>query len=202
MGSERNAVFGNSTVGGVSDSEGELLYTLAKGVPLGQVIVALNSSEDEAAAWLARGANEATGNNVHSVNIRYADYETMSRRCKEKVGLLWYNASCEYEDVRKALLSWQRHLSAEAMVVLQGYQRLGVVRVIREYIGSYGNFVFIDSVGTIAVLAVDRCVHYWVIDRNEFGICKYCGRKRDFGRMSSEWSQTETQKRVNGRKSK
>ena len=202
MGSERNTVFGNSTVGTVSGSEGELLYTLAKGVPVGQVIVALNSSEDEAAAWLARGANEATGNSVHSVNIRDADYETMSRRCKEKVGLLWYNASCEYEDVRKALLSWQRHLSAEAMVVLQGYQRLGVARVIRECTGSYGNLVFIDSVGTIAVLAVDRCVHYWVIDCNEFGICRYCGRKRNFKRMSSESSQTETKKRVNGLKSK
>ena len=68
MGSERNTVFGNSIVGRVSGSEDELLYKLARGVPAGQVIVALNSSEDEAAAWLARGANEATGNNVHSVN--------------------------------------------------------------------------------------------------------------------------------------
>jgi hypothetical protein len=202
MGSERNTVFGNSIVGRVSGSEGKLLHKLARGVPAGQVIVALNSSKDEAAAWLARGANEATGNNVHSVNIRDADYETMSRRCKEKVGLLWYNASCEYDDVRKALLSWQGHLSAEARVALHGYQRPGVARVIREYIGSYGNFVFIDSVGTIAVLAVDRCVHYWVIDCNEFGICRYCGRKRNFKRMSSESSQTETRKRVNGRKSK
>jgi len=191
MGSENNSVFGNSTVGTVSGSEGELLYTLAKGVPVGQVIVALSSSEDEAAAWLTRGANEATGNNVYSVNIRDADVcKTTSRRWKEKVGLLWYNASCEYEDVRKDLLSWQRHLSAEAMVVLQGYQQLGVAKVIREYTGSYGDFVFIDSVGTIAVLAIDRCVHFWVIDCNQFGICKYCDRKRDFKRMSSRSSQS------------
>ena len=202
MGSERDTVFGNSIAGTVSGSEGELLFKLARGVPVGQVIVALNSSEDEAAAWLARGANEAIGNNVHSINIRDADYETMSRRCKEKVGLLWYDASCEYDDVREALLSWRRHLSAGARVVLHGYQRPGVARVIREFSGSYGNFVFIDSVGTIAVLAVDRCVHYWVIDCNEFGICRYCGRKRNFKRMSSESSQTETRKRVNGRKSR
>jgi len=202
MGSERNTVSGNSIVGRLSGSECELLYKLARGVPVGQVIVALKSSEDEAAAWLARGANEATGNNVHSVNIRNADYETMSRRCKEKVGLLWYNASCEYEDVRKALLSWQRHLSAEVMVVLQGYQQPGVARVIRECTGSYGNFVFIDSVGTIAVLAVDRCVHYWVIDCNEFGICKYCGRKRNFKRLSIEATETETKRREAGKKRK
>jgi len=202
MGSERNTVSGNSIVGRLSGSEGELLYKLARGVPVGQVIVALKSSEDEAAAWLARGANETTGNNVHSVNIRNADYETMSRRCKEKVGLLWYNASCEYEDVRKALLSWQRHLSAEVMVVLQGYQQPGVARVIRECTGSYGNFVFIDSVGTIAVLAVDRCVHYWVIDCNEFGICKYCGRKRNFKRLSIEATETETKRREKKKKRK
>jgi hypothetical protein len=125
-------VFENSIVGRVSGSEGELLYKLARSVSAGQVIVALNSSEDEAAVWLARGANEATGNNVYSVNMRDAGYETMSRRCKEKVGLLWYNASCEYDDVRKALLSWQGHLSAEARVVLQGYQRPGVARVISD----------------------------------------------------------------------
>jgi len=202
MGSERNTALGNSTVGTVSGSEGELLYALAKGVPAGQVIVALNSSEDEATTWLARGANEVTGNTVHSVNMCDRDYKGQSQRCKEKVGLLWYNASCEYEDVRKALLSWQRHLSAEARVVLQGYQRPGVARVIREYIGSYGNFVFIDSVGTTAVLAVDRCVHYWVIDCNEFGICKYCGRKRNFKMLRSEPPDIGTKKRVNGRKSK
>ncbi len=180
MGSERDTVFGNSIAGTVSGSEGELLSKLARGVPVGQVIVALNSSEDEATTWLARGANEATGNNVHNVNMREAVHEPMSWRCKEKVGLLWYNASCEYEDVKKAFLSWQTYLSREARVILRGHEQPGIARVIKEYIGSYGNLVFVDSVGTIAVLAVDRCVHYWVIDCNQFGICKYCGRKRNF----------------------
>ncbi|GAI89878.1 unnamed protein product, partial [marine sediment metagenome] len=96
----------------------------------------------------------------------------------------------------------QRHWSPEAKVVLRGYNQPGVARVIKEYIGSYGNFVFVDSVGTVAVLAVDRCVHYWVIDYNEFGICKYCGRKRDFKQMRGESSHTETKRRVNRRKNK
>ena len=82
MGSERNTALGNSNVSRVSGFEGELLFKLARGVPVGQVIVALNSNEDEATTWLARGASETTGNNVHSVNIRDADYKTMSRRCK------------------------------------------------------------------------------------------------------------------------
>jgi hypothetical protein len=202
MGSERNTALGNSTVSRVSRSECELLYTLARGVPVGQVIVSLSSGEDEAATWLARGTNGATGRKVHSVNTRDANYEPMSWRWKEQIGLLWYAASCEYEDVGKALLSWQRRLSPEAKVVLRGYDQPGVARVIREYIGSYGNFVFVDSVGATAVLAIDRCVHYWVIDYNEFGICKYCGRKRDFKRLRSWSSEIETKKRVNGRKNK
>lgn len=186
MGNEGNNAPGKGIIDRLSLAECELLCTLARGVPVGQAIVALNSGEDEAVTWLARGANEATGNNVHSVNMREAVYEPMSWRWKEKVGLWWYNASCEYEDVRKALLSWQRHLSPEARVVLRGYDQPGVARVIKEYIGSYGDFVFVDSVGTVAVLAVDRCAHYWVIDCNEFGICKYCGRKRNFKMLRSE----------------
>jgi len=180
MGNEGNIALGNGPIDSLCHAECELLCTLARGVPVGQTIVALNSGEDEATTWLARGANEATGNNVHNVNMREAVHEPMSWRRKEKVGLLWYNASCEYEDVKKAFLSWQTYLSREARVILRGHEQPGIARVIKEYIGSYGNLVFVDSVGTIAVLAVDRCVHYWVIDCNQFGICKYCGRKRNF----------------------
>ena len=202
MGNEGNNALSKDIHERLSLAECELLRTLARGVPVGQVIVSLSDGEDEAATWLARGANEVTGGKVHSLNMRDGDYEEKSRRCKEKVGLWWYNASCEYEDVRKALLSWQRYLSVESRVVLQGYHRPGVARVIREYIGSYGNFVFVDSVGTVAVLAVDRCVHYWVIDCNEFGICRYCGRKRNFKRLRSESSEIETKRRVNHHKSR
>jgi hypothetical protein len=182
MGNEGNIALGNGPIDSLSRAECELLSTLARGVPVGQAIVALNSGEGEVATWLARGANEATGNNVYSVNIDAA--YGLVHRWKEKVGLLWYNASYEYEDVKKALLSWQGYLSPEAKVVLRGYDQPGVVKVIKEYLGAYGNFIFVDSVGTTAVLQVDGCVHYWVIGHNEFGICKYCGRKRNFKRLS------------------
>jgi len=202
MSNEGNNVPGEGIIDRLSLAECELLCTLARGVPVGQVIVDLSSGEDEAATWLARDANEATGNNVHSVKTPDADYEQMIRRWKGKVGLWWYDASCEYEDVRKALLFCQRHLSPEARVVLRGYDQPGIARVIEEYVGNYGNFVLVDSVGTVAVLAVDRCVHYWVIDCNEFGICKYCGRKRSFKMRRGESRGIGTKKRVNGRKSK
>ena len=201
MGNEGNIAFGNDPIDSLSRTECELLSTLARRVPMGQAIVALNSGEDEVATWLARGANEATDNKVHIVNID-ADYEPAIRRWKEKVGLLWYNASCQYEDIKKALLSWQGHLSPEARVVLHGYDRPGVARVVKEYLGSYGNFVFVDSVDSTVVLAVDRCVHYWVIDYNEFGVCKYCSRKRNFKRLSRESSEIETKRRVNACKTK
>jgi hypothetical protein len=204
MGNEGNIVLGNGPIDSLSCAECELLSTLARGVPVGQAIVALNSGEDESAAWLAQGANEATGNNVYSVNMRDANYELVSQRWKwkEKVGLLWYNVSYEYEDVKKALLSWQGRLSPGAKVVLRGYDQPGVAKVIKEYLGTYGNLIFVDSVGTTAVLQVDGCVHYWVIDYNEFGICKYCGRKRNFKRLSRESSEIETKRRVNACKSK
>jgi len=202
MGNEGNNAPGNGVIDRLSIAECEMLSTLARGVPVGQVIVTLSSGEDEAAAWLYQGANEATGGKVHSLNMRDGDYETTTSRFKEKIGLWWYNASREYGDIRKALLSWQEHLSPEARVVLCGYDQPGVARVIRECIGSCGNFVMVDSVGTVAVFAVDRCVHYWVIDCKEFGICKYCGRKRDFRRMRNESSRMETKRRVNDRKRK
>ncbi|RJQ41536.1 MAG: hypothetical protein C4555_00035 [Dehalococcoidia bacterium] len=199
MGDEGNDAPGKGVIDRLSLAECEMLSTLASGVPAGQVIVALSRGEDEAATWLYQGANEANGGKVQRLNIRDGDYEPTSLRCKEKVGLWWYNASWEYEEVRKALLSWQGHFSPEARVVLCGYDQPGVARVIRECIGSYGNFLMVDSVGNLAVFAVDRCVHYWVIDYKEFGICKYCGRKRDFKRMRNEASRTGTKRRVTDR---
>jgi hypothetical protein len=28
-----------------------------------------------------------------------------------------------------------------------------------------------------------KCVHYWIIDHDNVGVCKYCRKKRDFGRL-------------------
>lgn len=202
MDNKGNTALGNGTIDRLSPAECELLYTLARMVPVGQAIVALNGEKNEAATWLSRGANEATGNKVHSVNMRDTKNKLGSWRWKAKVGLLWYNASCEYEDVRKTLLSWQGRLSPGAKIVLRGYEQPGVARVIKEYIGAYGNLIFVDSVGIIAVLEVGGCVHYWVIDCKELGICKYCGKKRNFRWLRGESSEIETQRRANGRKSK
>ena len=47
-----NITLGNGPIGSLSCAECELLSTLARGVPVGQAIVALNSGEDEVAAGL------------------------------------------------------------------------------------------------------------------------------------------------------
>ena len=140
MSNEGNNALSKSIHERLSLAECELLCTLARGVPVGQVIVSLSGGEDEAATWLARGVNEVTDGKVHSLNMRDVDCEEKSRRCKEKIGLWWYNASCKYEDVRKAFLCWQRHLSSECWIILRGHDQPGVARVIKEFTGSYGNF--------------------------------------------------------------
>jgi len=44
--------------------------------------------------------------------------------------------------------------------------------------------------------------YYWIIDSNEIGICKYCGRKRNFKRLSRKATESETEKRQAGKKRK
>ncbi|GAH74443.1 unnamed protein product, partial [marine sediment metagenome] len=112
------------------------------------------------------------------VNSSYTDSEESPRRWKEKVGLLCINTSREYEDVKKVFLDWERHLSPNARVVVHGSDQPGPSQVIKEYLGNLGDFTFEQRVGTSMVIRVDKCVHYWVIDSNEIGTCKHCGRKR------------------------
>ena len=131
----------------------------------------------------------------------YPDHEETARRWKKKIGLLWVNTSGEYEDVKEILLSWERHLSTDAMVVVHGCDQRGTGQVIKEHVGSLGDLMHKQSVDATMVLTFDKCMHYWIINSHEIGLCKYCGRTRNFKRMRSESSQMETWKRGNDRKS-
>ena len=110
--------------------------------------------------------------------------EEAARRWKEKIGLLWINTSHEYEDVKKVILSWQRHLYPNAIVAVHGCNQPGPSKVVKECLGNLGYFTFEQSVDTTMVITVDKCIHYWIINSLEIGICKYCGRKRNFKRLS------------------
>lgn len=136
------------------------------------------------------------------VNYSHTDSEDASRKWKEKVGLLYINTAHEYEHVKEAFLNWKRHLSPNARVVVYSSEQPGPSRVIKEYLGDLGNFTFEQRVGTSMVIRVDKCVHYWVIDSNEIGICKHCGRKRNFKRLGAEATETQNRRRQTSRKKK
>ena len=128
--------------------------------------------------------------------------EEAARRWKEKIGLLWINTSHEYEDVKKVILLWQRHLSPNAMVAVHGCNQPGPSQVVKECLGDRGYFTFEQSVDTTMVIMVDKCIHYWIIDSHEIGICRYCGRKRNFRSLRTEDTKTETKRRQAGKKGK
>ena len=128
--------------------------------------------------------------------------EEAARRWKEKIGLLWFNISREYEDIKKVILSWQRHLYPNAIVAVHGCNQPEPSQAVKECLGDLGYFTFEQSVDTTMVVRVDKCIHYWIIDSNEIGICKYCGRKRNFMRLSRKATESETEKRQAGKKGK
>jgi hypothetical protein len=128
--------------------------------------------------------------------------EEAARGWKEKIALLWINTSHEYEDVKKVILSWRRHLSPNAIVAVHGCNQPGPSQVVKECLGDLGYFTFEQSVDATMVVRVDNCIHYWIIDSYEIGICKYCGRKRNFKRLSREATESETEKRQARKKGK
>lgn len=128
--------------------------------------------------------------------------EEAARRWKEKIGLLWFNISREYEDIKKVILSWQRHLYPNAIVAVHGCNQPEPSQAVKECLGDIGYFTFKQSVDTAMVVTFDKCIHCWKIDSLEIGICKYCGRKRNFKRLGREATETEAKRRHAGLKRK
>ncbi len=54
--------------GWLSDSEGELLYKLAKNLPIGQAIVGIGSWKGKSTIWLAKGSEAGHRNKVHAID--------------------------------------------------------------------------------------------------------------------------------------
>ena len=109
-----------------------------------------------------------------------------ARRWREGVGLLWVDASHEYEDVKHDFLAWKHHLLPGAVVALHDCDKPGPAQVVEEYLNHSGDFTIIQRVGTIIVAEKSNCIHHWMIDCNNIGACKYCGKKRDFRRLSRQ----------------
>ncbi len=203
--------------GWLSDSEGKLLYKLAKEVPNGQAIVEIGSWKGKSTVWLAKGTEAGQRNKVRSVDshseskAHISEGETNTypafinnltkagvqdivvplvktsaealKRWREGIGLLWIDAIHEYEDVKRDFLSWEPHLLPGARVAFHDCDQAGPAQVVEEYINHSSDFTIVRHVDTIVVAEKSKCIHYWVIESNDFGICKYCGRTRNFKRM-------------------
>ena len=133
---------------------------------------------------------------VHSVvDCSYADSVDTSRKWKDKVGLLYINTLHEYEDMKEIFRSWESHLSPKGRVVLHGIEKPGPARIINEYLGNLGDFIHEQHVGALIVMKIDECIHHWIIDANEIGVCRYCGRIRNFKRLRREADTVGTRRR-------
>jgi len=134
---------------------------------------------------------ESEGMNI----CRYRSSSEASRKCKERVGLLWINAIDSYEDLKKILLAWQSKLAANAKIAFHDCHLPAPARLIREYLGDQGDFQLSDSVSNTSVMRLDECTHYWMIDSRDVGACKYCGRKRNFKRIRNGAQHVNTPKK-------
>jgi len=206
--------------GWLSDSEGELLYNLAKEVPSGQAIVELGSWKGKSTVWLAKGTEAGQRNKVHSVdphsgskahvsegetntypafinNLTKAGVQdivvplvkTSAEALKhwgEGIGLLWIDATHEYEDVKRDFLSWEPYLLPGARVAFHDCDQAGPAQVVKEYINHSNDFTIVQQVDTTIVAEKSKCIHHWVIDFKDIGVCKYCGLKRDFRKLSRQ----------------
>jgi len=144
----------------------------------------IESNRDEGNSDFVTGLEKAGAYSV--VDGSYKDSEDTSRKWKDKVGLLCIDTLDEYADMKEALRSWECHLSTNARVVLHGCEKPGPARIIKEYLGSLGDFIYEQRVGALMVMMVDECIHHWVIDANEIGVCRSCGRTRNFKRIRRE----------------
>lgn len=200
----------------ISDAVCQMLYAQAKDVPKGQVIVALSRVKGKATECLIKGSEAGNKNKVFSfvsdresadfaINpdrhgnqdilvLRHEADEDAARRCKDEIGLLWVNASNDYEDLKRILRRWVSHLSPNARVVMNNCDQPGPKRVITEYLGNLGDFQYEQAVDNTMVFTIDQCAHHWIIDSEQMGVCKYCGRKRNFKRLMREATEAEAKR--------
>lgn len=199
--------------GWLSDSEGELLYKLAKDVPSGQAIVEIGGWHGKATIWLAKGTEAGQPNKVYSIDPRgetnsaflsnlakagvQATVVPLATTCDEaagrwrkKVGLLWIDASQEYENVTHAFLSWQRHLLPGAMVAVSHCDQPGSARFVEGHFKRSNDFAIVQSVDRIVVAEKDKCIHYWIVDSRDTGVCEYCGKKRHFATLATNFRES------------
>jgi hypothetical protein len=114
-----------------------------------------------------------------------------SRRCTEKIGLLLISNSHFYDDIKRILQAWLPKLAQDAKVAFFRCDLLALALVLEEYLGDLGDFTFFKSIGVITIVDIDKCVHFWLIDSQDFGTCKVCRRRRNFKRIRNGFQWVE-----------
>jgi hypothetical protein len=207
---------------GISDAVCELLYRLAGDVPEGEVIVEVGRRNEKSTFWLVKGSEAGKKIKVFSFPMKIDSLEAVDTdlainlnrveiqdllalqhqaaedtawRWRENIGLLWINRSLDYEDIKRVMINWQHHLSPNARIAIHGCDQPEIGRIVREITGSLGDFTQERTVDNTMVLMIDRCVHYWVINSDEIGTCRHCGRTRNFKRMRREADAAVVRKR-------
>jgi len=138
-------------------------------------------SEDEMNTYTAFLTNLTKAGVQATVVPLVTTSDKAARRWRKGVGLLWIDASHEYEDVKHDFLSWKQHLLPGAVVALHDCDKPGPAQVVEEYLNHSGDFTIIQCVDTIIVATKDKCAHYWVLCSKDIAVCKYCGKRGTLG---------------------
>ncbi len=129
------------------------------------------------------------------VDFSHTDSEETVKRWKEEIGLLCINVLCDYEDMKEIFVSWKRHLSLKAGVIIFNCDSPGSAQVIKDQLGNMGDFVFEKRAGSLTLIRSDKCIHHWMLDSSDVGICRYCNRERNFRKMMRESTAAEARRR-------
>jgi hypothetical protein len=144
-------------------------------------------------------------NNVHldneykteldSASFSYVDSDETTRRWKEKIGLLCLNVCRTYDDMYEIITGWERHLSSKASVIIFNCNTTDAAKIIKNKTGNTGKYVIEKMEGELALIRSDKCVHHWLLDSSDYGICKHCNRTRNFRKMLKESRSFDTRRR-------
>lgn len=167
------------------DTDGARVYSLA-----------LYGKSDSAKKTANVESSRRDSENKGGVSILDESVYDLTRRWKETVGLLVVIGYQHSEEVREAIVCWQGCLSPGAIIVVHNCHEPGPAKAIKEFLDDGGNFVIRRAVDNMAALVVDKCRHYWTINSNEIGVCRNCGRKRNFRRLAREATSLGVKKRT------
>jgi len=121
----------------------------------------------------------------NTLNYSFDDTEHIQRKWKneDKIGLLLIHDVFDYYYLAPLLATWKDYLSADAKVVVFGSDKPGPAKALKEAVSDGGNFKMHKKLSKTAIISIDDCVHHWLINSNEVGQCRFCGRKRNFRKL-------------------